>query len=288
MTRSDDPDRRLSRRSVIGAMAVGLIGAAGLVSGRPALSQGRIATRPIEYRWSVDRDWSAIDRDPYLLGIERALALETNAVRRRRGLSVLPTDTRLRQIARAHSADMLARGYFDHATPEGLSPADRIAGAYRRFVGTSGENLWQVQSPGQARPADVAPAAVQDWLNSPSHRDNLLRPQHEILAIGVAWRPNQVAVTQLLAAPFTLFADALPVQWRPGQAVDLAVASDGAYGRPVELFWRSPGGRIGEAGRSPIDEARTPPRPGDVQMQLGYPDGGNRLTVVPGPWIEVR
>lgn len=288
MDRPDDRNRRLRRRTVIGAVALGAIGGSLLMPGGPAVSQGHVATRPIDYRWRADRDRSSIDRNPYLVGIERALVRETNAARRRRGLSALPTDARLRQIARAHSADMLERGYFDHRTPEGLSPADRIAGAYRRFVGTSGENLWQMQSPEHARPADVAPVAMRDWLDSPSHRDNLLRPQHAILGIGVAWRPHRIVVTQLLAAPFTLLADALPVRWRTGQSVDLDFATHGAFGRPVELLWRSPGGRIGEAGRSPVDGARTPSRRGDVQMQLGYPDGGNRLTVAPGPWIDVR
>lgn len=276
-----------NRRHCIQAAGLTLL-ALGLAGGPTGVSAQRFgAQRPLDYRFLAGQDWSALDRDPYFSGMEQDLVAQTNAVRRRRGLSVLRLDTQLRAIARAHSADMLARGYFAHQTPEGLSPADRIAGAYRAFVGTSGENLWQVRSPGSVRPMNVSSTAIDDWLNSPSHRDNLLRPDHDVIAIGVAWRPNMVAVTQLFALPFTLFDRPLAVRWRADQAFSVPDGSVGGFGRPIELFWRAPHGEIGEAGRFRLPDARTPGAPGAYQLYLGYPEGGNRLAVAPGPWIEV-
>jgi uncharacterized membrane protein required for colicin V production len=81
----------------------------------------------------------------------------------------------LNPFARRHSADMFARGYFAHDTPENLSPFDRMHAANVRFT-TAGENLAL---------APTIPVAHSGLMNSPGHRANILRPQFGRLGIGV-------------------------------------------------------------------------------------------------------
>jgi uncharacterized protein YkwD len=83
---------------------------------------------------------------------------------------------KLAAVASAHSADMAARNYFSHTTPEGLSPSDRgQAAGYGRGVG---ENI----AAGQ-RTMDEA---MDAWLKSPGHCSNIMDARYQDYAIGCA------------------------------------------------------------------------------------------------------
>ena len=92
------------------------------------------------------------------------------------GLKPLPPDPELTEVARKHSADMFARGYFAHYTPEGRDPFDRMREANVRFV-TAGENLAL---------APTVMLAHQGLMDSPGHRANILRPEFGRVGIGAA------------------------------------------------------------------------------------------------------
>ena len=49
-----------------------------------------------------------------------------NRERQAAGLNPLQPDPELTEVARRHSADMFARGYFSHDTPDGLTPFGRV------------------------------------------------------------------------------------------------------------------------------------------------------------------
>jgi len=91
------------------------------------------------------------------------------------GLRPLAPDPELTEVARQHSTDMFARGYFAHDTPEGLSPFDRMRAANVRFL-TAGENLAL---------APTLSVAHTGLMNSPGHRENILRPQFGRVGIGI-------------------------------------------------------------------------------------------------------
>lgn len=91
------------------------------------------------------------------------------------GLKPLAADPELTEVARQHSADMFARGYFAHNTPEGVTPFDRMRTANVRFL-TAGENLAL---------APTIPVAHTGLMNSPGHRENILRPEFGRVGIGV-------------------------------------------------------------------------------------------------------
>jgi len=91
------------------------------------------------------------------------------------GLRPLAPDPELREVARRHSADMFARGYFAHDTPEGRDPFARMRAANVRFE-TAGENLAL---------APTVPVAHRGLMNSPGHRENILQPQFGRIGIGI-------------------------------------------------------------------------------------------------------
>lgn len=87
----------------------------------------------------------------------------------------LSAEPRLRQAARGHAADMGARGYFDHKSPEGRTPVDRAkaAGFQSSFVG---ENI--------AAGYGTAGAVVAGWIKSPGHCANIMDPRYTLLGVG--------------------------------------------------------------------------------------------------------
>jgi uncharacterized protein YkwD len=91
------------------------------------------------------------------------------------GLPPLFWDESLADVARAHSQDMLIRGYFSHYTPEGLSPFDRMGKAGIAYQ-YAGENLAL---------APITTLAMQGLMNSPGHRANILNPSFTKVGIGV-------------------------------------------------------------------------------------------------------
>src|SRR3546814_2102236 len=73
-------------------------------------------------------------------GLENEMLELINADRAKADLAPMQPDEGLRQVARRHSADMFARSYFSHISPEGDTPFDRIRRANITFL-TAGENL---------------------------------------------------------------------------------------------------------------------------------------------------
>ena len=98
-----------------------------------------------------------------------------NRERASAGLKPVAPDPELTGVARSHSADMFARGYFAHVTPEGRDPFDRIREARVNFR-AAGENLAL---------APTLSIAHTGLMNSPGHRANILRPEFGRLGIGV-------------------------------------------------------------------------------------------------------
>ena len=98
-----------------------------------------------------------------------------NQVRIANGLRPLRYAGKLHAAARAHSADMLRRGYFGHGS------FDRRMSGFGVHAPVVGENLaWGTG------PYSTAKAIVQEWLASPEHRANLLRPGFRWVGVGSA------------------------------------------------------------------------------------------------------
>ena len=107
--------------------------------------------------------------------LEKKMLDLVNQERAAAGLRPIVADPELTDVARRHSADMFARGYFAHDTPEGLTPFDRMRQSNVSFL-TAGENLAL---------APTLQVAHTGLMNSPGHRANILRPQFGRLGIGI-------------------------------------------------------------------------------------------------------
>jgi uncharacterized protein YkwD len=107
----------------------------------------------------------------------------------------LTLEPRLSEAASAHARDMLARHYFDHRDPAGHTPADRVRAHGYRYV-IVGENI--------ASGATDAREAVQGWLDSPGHCENIMDPRFTQLGVGFADTASGAARidwVQVFAAP---------------------------------------------------------------------------------------
>jgi hypothetical protein len=102
--------------------------------------------------------------------VSDAIFCLTNEVRASYGLPAFRRDARLDASARQHSQDMVARGYFAHVTPEGLTPSARAA-AQGYTVG-AGENI--------AYGYPNATAAMIAWMQSAGHCRNILSSARDV------------------------------------------------------------------------------------------------------------
>lgn len=100
----------------------------------------------------------------------------TNEQRLANGCRALTANAVLGRVATAHSQDMADRGYFDHNTPDGLSPFDRMTAAGYRYS-FAAENI----AAGQTTPQ----AVMASWMASPGHRANILNC--DLTEIGVGY-----------------------------------------------------------------------------------------------------
>jgi uncharacterized protein YkwD len=112
---------------------------------------------------------------------EAAVLNLVNQERAKAGCNALTADSRLAKAAKAHSADMAARNYFDHSTPEGVTADTRVTSAGYRWSAV-GENI----AMGQKDPASVMAA----WMNSAGHRANILNCDYRNLGVGLAYNAS--------------------------------------------------------------------------------------------------
>jgi uncharacterized protein YkwD len=107
-----------------------------------------------------------------------------NAERQAQGLAPLVHDEQLATVAQAHAQDMVARDYFDHVTPEGKTLRDRLRerGLELNWVG---ENIQR-----NTEPAEETVQTAIDWfMGSKPHRNNILHLHYNHLGVGVAEGP---------------------------------------------------------------------------------------------------
>ena len=115
-----------------------------------------------------------------LNGLEAEILKLINKVRADHGLSQLQVVQSLTDIARTRCSDMVSRGYFSHYTPEGTTFFNIMRNA---GIGWSnaGENLGNATPAGYGSPS----AFINAWMNSASHRDNMLRGHYRLIGVGV-------------------------------------------------------------------------------------------------------
>lgn len=105
-----------------------------------------------------------------------SLAEMTNKERVALGLNPLNVNQQLVQAAQAKAQDMLNNNYFDHTSPSGITPWSWLGKVGYKYV-TAGENL--------AKDFTDSEFVHQAWMNSPSHRKNILNSNYQEIGIAV-------------------------------------------------------------------------------------------------------
>jgi uncharacterized protein YkwD len=101
-----------------------------------------------------------------------------NGIRQQHGLSLFAGSTELRNAARSHSDDMLARDYFDHDSP--TEAWDTRVGRYLSSTLIGEDIAWGTGSYGT--PAGL----VSQWMHSAPHRHVILMAGMHRIGLGIS------------------------------------------------------------------------------------------------------
>lgn len=127
--------------------------------------------------------------------VEAQILVLVNRDRTAQGLWPVRLDTRLSDVARAHSREMADTGVVGHVSPRTGNVADRLRRA-RIVPQLVGENVGRAYS---------ASDAQRGFMNSPGHRGNVIDPRMTTVGIGVARGRDEngsipLFITQIFAA----------------------------------------------------------------------------------------
>ena len=157
------------------ALVVGVALAASLVVGATVAPAGSAGT--------AERTLQAAN------ALEGAVLAELNAVRAKHGLAPLKTNANLRAAADTHSIAMAENGFFAHESRDGSAFWKRV----QKFYAPNGYGFWSVGenllwSSGEL----TAKQAVEMWMKSPKHRENILTAR---------WREIGLSAVRVPGAP---------------------------------------------------------------------------------------
>lgn len=109
------------------------------------------------------------------ISVDKLLQL-TNKERERNNLSVLSYNQQLSDAARLKAQDMFTKNYWAHYGPNGSTPWDFILASHYQYE-YAGENL--------AKNFLFSQGVVDAWMNSKTHRENLLRSEYNNVGFAV-------------------------------------------------------------------------------------------------------
>lgn len=101
---------------------------------------------------------------------------QTNQERSKLGLPVLKYNSLLSQSATQKAQDMFTNNYWAHTSPSGTSPWNFFKNVDYKYS-IAGENL--------ARDFYDTESLLKAWMNSPTHKENIINPKYQEIGIGV-------------------------------------------------------------------------------------------------------
>ena len=139
---------------------------------------------------------------PSVLGFSSNITPEkiielTNLERSKSSLGMLRENRLLSEAARQKAADMFAFNYWAHVSPSGRTPWAFFGDVGYKYQ-YAGENL--------ARDFSDPQAVVNAWMNSPSHRENMVNSKYQEIGVAVVNGTLQgvetTLVVQLFGTPY--------------------------------------------------------------------------------------
>jgi hypothetical protein len=101
---------------------------------------------------------------------------QTNTERQKNGLPALQYNSVLSESATKKAQDMFANNYWAHNSPSGTTPWDFFKSVGYKYS-VAGENL--------ARDFYDTDSLIKAWMDSPTHRENMLNSKYQEIGIGV-------------------------------------------------------------------------------------------------------
>jgi uncharacterized protein YkwD len=136
--------------------------------------------------------------------VEELIIVLINDERQGEDLSTLSEDSLLTSLAREHSISMVENDFFSHERYPGERPFN-----YGQPTGTMrGENIAKIPTretiPGPYLSLqEVCEWAVSEWMDSPGHRENILRTNFTETGVGVSFSEewDYLYITQMFQGP---------------------------------------------------------------------------------------
>ena len=141
---------------------------------------------------SYEANAGTVESEP----VEDFVHAKVNERRAEHDLEPLEWDGTVASVSRAHSQDLHERDYFDHTNPDDEGPLDRFSevGSYCQAYGENIAMTWvdrDVQSDSNDEvdrhetPEQLAEGLVEQWMNSPPHREAMLSDSWDRGGVGV-------------------------------------------------------------------------------------------------------
>ena len=184
----------------------------------------------------------------------------TNEKRQQNGLPPLQLNEALSRAALAKGTDMINKGYWAHVSPDGIEPWKFFLDVGYKYR-YAGENL--------ARDFSDPNSAVEAWMASASHRENMLSPKYKDIGVAVVEGKLDGVETTIIVQFFgTNYYDTLP-------SVPVAEAGAATESSPTP----APTNQRQEPETTPAPVARSYPSPTPSSVIVGAPGP----TSPPGP-----
>lgn len=145
----------------------------------------------------VEKQYPAVLGDAANVTVQD-LVTYTNMKRQANGLAPLKLNPQLSTAADQKARHMFAQNYWAHVAPDGTTPWVFIKDSGYQYL-YAGENL--------ARGFDKSSDVIEAWMNSPTHKENMLSPNYT--DIGFAIMPGNltgsdtILVVQMFGSPFS-------------------------------------------------------------------------------------
>ncbi|MBE9019831.1 CAP domain-containing protein [Chroococcidiopsidales cyanobacterium LEGE 13417] len=130
-------------------------------------------------------------KSPAAAKMEAEIRQRINDIRQQNNLNPLEHNESLAQVARDYSRQMAREDFFSHTSPSGSTPAQRVSAAGITYL-MVGENLFR-----STNVPNPISSSVKGWMDSPGHRENILRSAFNQTGIGIWQDGNRFYATQL-------------------------------------------------------------------------------------------
>ncbi len=172
---------------------------------------------------------------PDILGVSSDINVSeliklTNEQRQKNGLVALSENSALDVAAAAKAKNMFEENYWAHYSPSGKDPWGFITGAGYKFT-YAGENL--------ARNFHTSSEVVQAWMNSPTHKENIINTHYTNIGMAVAYGQINGQDTLLVVQEFGTPVEYI-AQKNPTNPIAVSSQSPVATSQPLAALIQTP------------------------------------------------